>query len=319
MTPNVNGETRDVGRISNHPSSFRRVAVLRKDSDRFWPQEYRLDLSAYFADHAAPRFDATHRWLSPHTRDASRRGYLCDTQCIIRELERRFPEPTLFPDGNEGIAWATTMWTDRAFFQNTVNLVFGSLADKVPQSFIDDREKLRGAKFDVASMKAAIPQMRDQCRAHVQWIDLQLGDGRLWLSGNKTSLLDVNAYMNIWYIRTNLPNADEMLAEFCKTSAWEARMRAIGHGSRKEMPIAEALDIATKATPQTAVTTDPHDPNGRKPGDRVEVAPDDYGKIKVSGDIVSLSSQHMAIRRHDARAGEVVVHFPRAGFLVTPV
>ena len=243
----------------------------------------------------------------------------CDTQCIIRELERRFPEPTLFPDGNEGIAWATTMWTDRAFFQNTVNLVFGSLADKVPQSFIDDREKLRGAKFDVASMKAAIPQMRDQCRAHVQWIDLQLGDGRLWLSGNKTSLLDVNAYMNIWYIRTNLPNADEMLAEFCKTSAWEARMRAIGHGSRKEMPIAEALDIATKATPQTAVTTDPHDPNGRKPGDRVEVTPDDYGKIKVSGDIVSLSSQHIAIRRHDARAGEVVVHFPRAGFLVTPV
>ena len=243
----------------------------------------------------------------------------CDTQCIIRELERRFPEPTLFPDGNEGIAWATTMWTDRAFFQNTVNLVFGSLADKVPQSFIDDREKLRGAKFDVASMKAAIPQMRDQCRAHVQWIDLQLGDGRLWLSGNKTSLLDVNAYMNIWYIRINLPNADEMLAEFCKTSAWEARMRAIGHGSRKEMPIAEALDIATKATPQTAVTTDPHDPNGRKPGDRVEVTPDDYGKIKVSGDIVSLSSQHIAIRRHDARAGEVVVHFPRAGFLVTPV
>ena len=23
----------------------------------------------------------------------------CDTQCIIRELERRFPEPTLFPEG----------------------------------------------------------------------------------------------------------------------------------------------------------------------------------------------------------------------------
>src|SRR5476649_1349392 len=49
----------------------------------------------------------------------------CDTQCIIRELERRFPEPTLFPKGyegstNEGLAWATAMWTDRSFFQNTV-------------------------------------------------------------------------------------------------------------------------------------------------------------------------------------------------------
>src|SRR6202158_5531285 len=49
----------------------------------------------------------------------------CDTLCILRELERRFPEPTLFPGGYEGIAWGTAMWTDRSFFQNTVNLVFG--------------------------------------------------------------------------------------------------------------------------------------------------------------------------------------------------
>ena len=40
------------------------------------------------------------------------------------------------------------MWTDKAFFQSSVNLVFGSLADKVPQEFIADREKLRGAKFE---------------------------------------------------------------------------------------------------------------------------------------------------------------------------
>ncbi len=56
----------------------------------------------------------------------------CDTQVILRELERRFPEPTLFPRGYEGVASATAMWTDRTFFQSTVNLVFGSLADKVP-------------------------------------------------------------------------------------------------------------------------------------------------------------------------------------------
>jgi glutathione S-transferase len=85
----------------------------------------------------------------------------CDTQCIIRELERRFPEPTLFPEACRGLASATAMWTDKAFFQSTVNLVFGTLADKVPQEFIADREKLRGAKFDIAAMTAAIPQMRD--------------------------------------------------------------------------------------------------------------------------------------------------------------
>jgi len=34
--------------------------------------------------------------------------------------------------------------------------------------------------------------------------------------------------------------------------------------------------------------------------------------------IVALSAQHIAIRRNDPQAGEMVVHFPRAGFLVVP-
>jgi glutathione S-transferase len=242
----------------------------------------------------------------------------CDSQCILRELQRRFPEPTLFPDGDEGLAWATAMWTDRSFFQNTVNLVFGSLADKVPPEFIADREKLRGAKFDVAAMKAAIPQMRDQVRAHLQWIETQLGDGRPWIGGDRAGLGDVHAYMNVWYVRQNMPDADARFAEFGNLQTWEARMRAIGHGRRSEMTTAAALDIAAAATTQTAIMPDPHDPNGRKPGDRVEVMPDDYGKVKVAGEIVALSPQHIAIRRHDRRAGEVVVHFPRAGFLVLP-
>ena len=216
------------------------------------------------------------------------------------------------------LASATAMWTDRSFFQSTVNLVFGSLADQVPQDFIADREKLRGAKFDVPAMAAAISQMRDQFRAHVQWIEAQLVDGRTWMSGDKASLCDVNAYMNIWYVRAHLPNADEMLAEFGHTRAWEARLRAVGHGRSSEISTSAALEIAAGATPQTAELSDPNDPNGRKPGDRVEVMPDDYGKIKVSGEIVALSSQHIAIRRRDPRAGEVVVHFPRAGFLVLP-
>jgi len=243
----------------------------------------------------------------------------CDTQCIIRELERRFPEPTLYPDGYRGLASATAMWTDKAFFQGTVNLVSGTLADKVPQEFIADREKLRGAKFDVAAMTTAIPQMRDLFRAHLQWIDAQLANGRSWMCGDQISLCDINAYMNVWYVRTSLPSVlDQILAEFPATKAWEARMHAIGHGASTEMSTSAALEIGTCAAPDTAGLADPHDPNGRKPGDQVQVMPDDYGKIGVRGEIVALSSQHIAIRRHDPIAGEIVVHFPRAGFLVLP-
>jgi glutathione S-transferase len=98
----------------------------------------------------------------------------CDTQCIMRELERRFPEPSLLPKGYEGLAWSSAMWTDRTFFQSAVNLIFGLRGDKVPADFIADREKLRGAKFDISAMTAVIPQMRDQFRAHLAWIDTSL-------------------------------------------------------------------------------------------------------------------------------------------------
>ena len=224
----------------------------------------------------------------------------CDSQCIIRELERRFPEPTLFPNGYEGLAWGTAMWTDRSFFQSTVNLVFGTLADKVPQEFIADREKLRGAKFDVAAMTAAIPQMRDQFRAHLQWIEAQLGDGRTWMSGDKAGLCDVNAYMNVWYVRAAIsPTADEMLAEFGHAGRGKGGCARSATAAHARCRPSAALDIAAGATPQTAELADPHDPNGRKPGDQVEVMPDDYGKVKVRGEIVALSSQHIAIRRHD--------------------
>jgi glutathione S-transferase len=243
----------------------------------------------------------------------------CDTQCILRELQRRFPEPTLFPLGYEGLGWSTAMWTDRSFFQNTVNLVFGALADQVPAEFIADREALRGAKFDVAAMKQALPQMRDQFRAHVDWIETELGDGRPWIGGDTAGLVDVNAYMNIWYVRSNLADADARLAEFDRVRLWEARLRAVGHGRRSEMTSAEALVLATDALPRTAECADPGDPNGRKPGDLVAVMPDDYGKITVTGRIVALSAQHIAIRRNDPVAGDVVVHFPRAGFLVIPL
>jgi glutathione S-transferase len=247
----------------------------------------------------------------------------CDTQIIIREIERRFPSPTLFPPGAAGAPWGLSSWTDRAFFQSAVTLVFGTLGPKVPQAFVEDRSQLRGAKFDLDKMRAAIPQLRDQLRAHLGWIEAQLGDGRKWLLGD-FSLADVSAYMNVWYLRSNLSTEEgqavaglnSIFAVLGQVAAWENRVRAIGHGIREEMSADEALDIAATASPEAAAENDPDDPNGRKVGDKVRVVPDDYGKVEVGGEIVSLSAQHIAIRRHDERVGEIVVHFPRAGFLV---
>ena len=39
----------------------------------------------------------------------------CDTNCIARELERRHPAPTLFPDGGAGLAIGLAAWGEPIF------------------------------------------------------------------------------------------------------------------------------------------------------------------------------------------------------------
>lgn len=239
----------------------------------------------------------------------------CDTQVIVRALEAHFPVPSLCPAGHAGLPWMIGMWTDRAFFNATIPLVFGSLGDKVPQSFVDDRTTLRGAPFDVAAMAAALPHHRAQFRSSLDLLEAEFC-ARPWLLGDAVSLADVNAYMNLWYVRTNLTDADALFDEFPRVRDWEARLKAAGHGTRTDISGADAIAIAKAATPATRPAADRRGPSGHKLGDRVAVVADEAVRTAVEGELVALSAQHIAIRRNDARAGEVVVHFPRAGYVV---
>ncbi len=242
----------------------------------------------------------------------------CDTRIIQREIERRFPEPTLFPGGNGGVPDMTGLWTDRIFFGSAVFLVFGSLGDKVPQDFIDDRTKLRGAPFDVKAMAAALPHHRDQFRSQAALIEAQLAHGGKFLLG-EFSLADAGCYMNIWYVRSNLPElADELLAEFPRLRDWEQRVRILGHGTRTELSGQDALAIAAKATPEARAPEATRDFERWRIGDVVKVSADEPVKTPIEGEIVSLSVHHIAIRRRDPDLGEVVVHFPRLGYVVSP-
>lgn len=240
----------------------------------------------------------------------------CDTQIILRELERRFPEPSLFPHG-KGLPFGLGFWADRTFFMPAVGVVFGEIGDQVPEAFRKDRTEMSGAAFSVEALKAAAPFAKDQFRAHTAFIADQLADGRAFVQGAAATAADLHCHLNIWFAKSFVPQAaDRILAEFPKVADWYARMNAIGHGQYSPMDAKDALAIAKAATPEAKEAIDPHDPNGRKPGDKVSVSADDYGRDPIEGTIVFSNAREIAIRRHDSTVGEVVVHFPRAGFNV---
>ncbi len=237
----------------------------------------------------------------------------CDSQLIVRELERRFPEPTLFPQGDPGLAHANAMWSDRMVFQAAVAIIFGGLGDKVPAAFVNDRVALSGRSFDPVAMQAAVPHMEAQMRAHVALLSDQLADGCRFLTGDCAGLVDANSYYNLWFIRSAFPPAASLFESMPHVPEWLERVKAIGHGERTAMSREDALDIARTTEPM-ASTVAPRD--AELEGKRVTVAADDYGRDAVNGLFVGSSEHHVSISREDSQTGQVVVHFPRIGFSV---
>lgn len=238
----------------------------------------------------------------------------CDTRRIARELETRFPTPTLFPGGNTGMAMALGAWSDTRFFEPGAGLSMGT-NDQIPEAILKDRFAFFNF-MDFTTLPDALPHLFGQLVAQAELVEEQLADGRAFLFGDAPGWADINAYFPVWMCRGNIARCAEYFAPYTRMAAWEARMAALGHGKRTDIDAAEALTIAraTPAAPGAGVA--PGEPLDLRAGDAVSVEPDDYGRVPVHGRLITLNRREIAINRDDDRAGNVNVHFPRAGYRV---
>ena len=220
----------------------------------------------------------------------------CDTKCIIRELERRFPEPTLFPGGAAGMAWGVGQWTDGPLFQDVINVALGEMSPNMPPEFLADRGPLYfGPDFSLENIKDRYAECLTNIRAQFGWMDKRVAARDFMLGAE--------------------PGLPGFLAQFQNLLAWEQRVKNIGHGRPEDLGDLEALEIAAKAEPQTPEQADPGDPMGLKIGDRIGIEPASGGP-QVVGRLHSLSANHAAILREDDQAGQVCVRFPRIGYRI---
>jgi len=243
----------------------------------------------------------------------------CDSQCIIRELERRCPQPTLFPNNAAGLPWAVSRWTDGPLFTSVVGAVMGAQADELPEEFASDRGRLYfGPNFDWQAQKDMLPHTLAQIRAQLGWIEERLSGDRDFLLGSEPGLPDALCYHVVWFFRGRYAGGPALLDQFPNLMAWEQRVAAIGHGRPEDLDAKQALEIARGTTPVCAEQTDAGDPQGLTPGRSVAVVPDvDGGDPSVEGRIVAVSMDTIAISRSAPEVGDIVVHFPRVGYRVT--
>lgn len=242
----------------------------------------------------------------------------CDTRCILRELEHRFPHPGLYPAGTTGTANMIAAWADRELFAASLGLVFGLHGDRFPPELHADRAHFTAGRFDgwdSARMRTRISDLRRQIAIQCDWIEQTLSHNGGFMLGDAPSLADLAVYHPLWYLRGNL-DADSGLGGYSRVLAWMARMDVIGHGTMQELAPEDALTIARDAAP-AAIPRDTSDAaNPWQPGMRVTVTPDDWGFDPVAGEIVGIGAETIALRRSDPATGTVTVHFPLQGFEV---
>src|SRR3974377_81932 len=113
-----------------------------------------------------------------------------DSQLIMRELERRYPTPSFYPAGH-GAADALAWWAEKTTFSPAVSIAFAKRPNALPEGFLEDRAKFSGRNIDPIAMMAAVPNLLDQLRAHFDWLDQTLAEGRSFFESPAAGLPDL--------------------------------------------------------------------------------------------------------------------------------
>ena len=244
----------------------------------------------------------------------------CDSQCIFRELERRYPSPSFMPTADQGLMWCLSRWTDGALFDQTVRHVLGSAGDSLDKDFAADRGRLYLGEDWAAGLKQAnahLPHLVAQVRAPLSWLDAQLADGRNFLLGPDAAAIDAQFYHVVWFLRGRWSGGPSFLSEFTNLVRWEDNVRAIGHGTFRPMDPQDAIEQAESQEPSAATGVAANEPQGLIVGQSVTVIPDvNGGEQPVVGTLRYADAETVTIERTADDVGTVCVHFPRSGYRI---
>jgi hypothetical protein len=139
------------------------------------------------------------------------------------------------------------------------------------------------------------------------------------LLGNQPSVADFAVYHSLWFTRRITPPLASLLDATPAVLAWMDRIEAFGQGHVSKSNAIES--IANCAIPASDKVLFPsensfQDEHGIALGSQVTIRAESFGLEESTGELVAATRTRLALRRVDARAGEVFVHFPRIGFVL---
>jgi len=245
----------------------------------------------------------------------------CDTALICDMLEHRQPKPPLHPQGSIGADRIVAQWADSTLFAAAMAYSFSPkgaaffFQDQPPEAakaFAEDRAKMRGG--------ASRMHPGDATSAYKSYLRriASMVTSQPYVMGQLPSVADFSCYHALWFTQ-RIPPLAGILDATPSLSAWMGRMAAIGHGSMEKFDALAAIAVAAQSTPAGIEKNAFQDDHGIALGSRVTVTAESFGLEPTEGELVAATRTRYSLRRTDARAGTVHVHFPRIGFQLRAV
>jgi glutathione S-transferase len=238
-----------------------------------------------------------------------------DTSLIARQLERICPSPSLY---TPAIAESLAEWADTRLFEATLpHLARPSRLDDLLRfmseheltTFAEDRRAMRvDAPRSAETSKSQLAHLR----VYLQRLEASLAQSP-YLFGNAPSIADFSVHHSLWLVSRLKPEA---LAETPHTLAFVERISAFPDAAIATISGDEALAISQRGGEHWQPPAAWQDPTGFAGGQSVTVRAADYGRDPVQGKLVYADDGEVVLQRQDARAGSVLLHFPRRGFEV---
>jgi glutathione S-transferase len=247
---------------------------------------------------------------------------VCDTMLICDVLEHLSPEKTLYPAGVKGAARTVAQWADSMLFPVAMAYnfqpagaayVFKDAPPEALKAFAADRQAMRGGSPRMSPADAAASY-----KSYLRRISSML-DGQKFLLGDVPSVADFAVYHALWFTRRITPPIASVLDATPAVLAWMDRIEAFGQGVIHKSDAAESIAACAHPISASGLFGSENtfqDEHGIPLGSQVAIRAESFGLEESTGELVAATRTRCTLRRVDARAGEVFVHFPRIGFVL---
>ena len=250
---------------------------------------------------------------------------ICDTALICDVLEHISPDKPLYPTGIKGAARTVAQWADSTLFWVAMSYNFSPagaafmFAGRPPEAlgvFAEDRKAMRAGAARMNAQDAT-----PAYKSYLRRISTML-EGQDFVLSAQPSVADFAIYHPLWFTRNIAPLAG-ILDATTNVLAWMDRIKALGHGQMAKSDAAQSIAACAEFTGanqlfdvKNEVFQDEH---GIPLGAQVSITAESFGLEATVGELVAATRTRYTLRRVDARAGTVHVHFARIGFTLKAI